>query len=314
MESVLVAVTMVSLALAVGMSVVAWRLLRVEKERALATVEALQAGALDVPGPRGDATAAAPGTPEPARQLARAVEAMPASLPNANGEAPAAWDGVLRSGGRSAESIPVATRSAETGLPIVADGMAMFAGGDERPAPSRRWLALGAVAVVMAAGVATAYAVRGWNGATLFASEPATSSGIGTPALELVSLRHTVSESGAFSVTGLVANPSTGRAMAGVAAVVYLFDAEGRFLASGRAPLEVGTFHPGDESPFILGVPGVTGVSRYRVGFRFADGAVVAHVDRRAQGPAGTFEQAVTPDPAPPVATPVLPGRRSEGE
>jgi hypothetical protein len=38
---------------------------------------------------------------------------------------------------------------------------------------------------------------------------------------------------------------------------------------------------PGDESPFVIAVPITGTVSRYRIGFRGADGAAIAHVDRR---------------------------------
>ena len=58
-----------------------------------------------------------------------------------------------------------------------------------------------------------------------------------------------------------------------------------RFVARcGRAPLDFATLAPGDESPFVLGVPVSGTVARYRVGFRSEDGRVIAHIDRRAAG------------------------------
>ena len=70
--------------------------------------------------------------------------------------------------------------------------------------------------------------------------------------------------------------------------MVYLFDDEGHFFASGKAALDVPTVEPGDESPFVVKVSGPSPVSKYRVGFRQGDGRVVAHIDRRGQLPSGT--------------------------
>ena len=97
-------------------------------------------------------------------------------------------------------------------------------------------------------------------------------------ALELLSMRHT-RQGDTLTVTGLVRNPAT--AVPGdIMAVVFAFDRDGGFVASGRAPLEFATIADGDESPFRVTVPEVKDVSRYRVSFRTADG-VVRHVDRR---------------------------------
>jgi len=53
---------------------------------------------------------------------------------------------------------------------------------------------------------------------------------------------------------------------------------------TGRAPLDYVTLAPGDESSFVVKVPVRGPIARYRVGFRAADGTVVAHVDRRTPG------------------------------
>jgi hypothetical protein len=110
----------------------------------------------------------------------------------------------------------------------------------------------------------------------------------GTPAsdlrgvrpLELVSMRHQ-REGTTLTVSGLVHNPAGGAAVNGVTAVVFAFDRNGGFVASGRAPLEFGALAPGDESPFVVAVPNVSDVARYRVSFRTGQG-VVRHVDRRS--------------------------------
>ena len=98
--------------------------------------------------------------------------------------------------------------------------------------------------------------------------------------LELVSMRHQ-REGTTLTVSGLVRNPAAGAAMNGVTAVVFAFDRTGAFVASGRAPLEFGPLAPGDESPFVVSVPNVSDVARYRVSFR-TDHGVVRHVDRRS--------------------------------
>jgi hypothetical protein len=83
-----------------------------------------------------------------------------------------------------------------------------------------------------------------------------------------------------LTVSGLVKNPAGGAAVNRVTAVVFAFDRSGAFVASGRAPLDFSALAPGDESPFVVNVPNVSDVARYRVTFRSGDG-VVRHIDRR---------------------------------
>jgi hypothetical protein len=101
-----------------------------------------------------------------------------------------------------------------------------------------------------------------------------------TPApLELMSMRHQ-REGTTLTVSGLVRNPAKGTRVNGVTAVVFAFDRNGGFVASGRAPLDFSALAPGDESPFVVSVVNVSDVARYRVTFRSASG-VVRHIDRR---------------------------------
>jgi hypothetical protein len=102
--------------------------------------------------------------------------------------------------------------------------------------------------------------------------------------LELVSLRDT-RQSGALTITGLVHNPRSGATLSRVTVTAYAFDESGTFLASGRALLDVTSLVAGDESPFTVSVPVSGQVARYRIGFRGDDGRVIAHVDKRQQGP-----------------------------
>jgi hypothetical protein len=97
--------------------------------------------------------------------------------------------------------------------------------------------------------------------------------------LELMSMRHQ-RQGTTLTVSGLVRNPGKGAAVNGVTAVVFAFDRTGAFVASGRAPLDFSALAPGDESPFVVNVPNVSDVARYRVTFRSGTG-VVRHIDRR---------------------------------
>ena len=98
--------------------------------------------------------------------------------------------------------------------------------------------------------------------------------------LELVSMRH-AREGTSLTVSGLVRNPRAGAAATRITAVVFAFDRDGTFVASARAPLDFTTLGPGDESPFVVAIPNVANVGRYRVSFR-TDAGMLRHVDRRA--------------------------------
>jgi len=97
--------------------------------------------------------------------------------------------------------------------------------------------------------------------------------------LELLSMRYQ-RQGDVLTVSGLVRNPARGAAVNGVTAVVFAFDHNGAFVASGRAPLDFSALAPGDESPFAVTVPNVSDIGRYRVSFRTGRG-VVRHIDRR---------------------------------
>ena len=98
--------------------------------------------------------------------------------------------------------------------------------------------------------------------------------------LELVSLSH-AQETGALVVSGLVQNPGSGRAQSRAVVTAVLLDANGRLVATGRAPLDIARLEPGDESPFVIRIPASRPVARYRVSFRAADDTPLPHIDRR---------------------------------
>jgi hypothetical protein len=163
---------------------------------------------------------------------------------------------------------------------------------DRTPAPTRRLMAVAVVIVFMAVGAASVYGIYGDDGGAANAGggerpkSAAARRGEVLP-LELLSLTHRT-DAGDFIVTGLVQNPSEGRPAPSVMAVVYVFNAQGEYFASGKATLEFSPLAPGAESPFVVRLPKISGVTRYRIGFRAPDGSVVAHVDKRGQPLGGT--------------------------
>ena len=235
MDTMMWVVLAAALAVALGMAVLAWRLLRSDRERTEARAAML-------------------------RQLAFEPE-------------PALNERVFQA-------------------PIAASFEPAFgATVDRTPPPTRRLMAVGVIVVFMAVGAASVYgiykpAVGDTDDGLPRRSSAGAKAGEVAP-LELLSLSHR-SEAGDFVVAGLVQNPGDGRPTSPVMAVVYVFNAQGEYFASGRAALEFAALAPGAESPFVVRLPKASGVSRFRVGFRAQDGSVVAHVDRRGQPIGGT--------------------------
>jgi hypothetical protein len=154
----------------------------------------------------------------------------------------------------------------------------LFAVADDPSPWGRRAGVAAALAAVMAVG---GYALLPAKGR---APELAASATQAQP-LELLSLTHTQLPSG-LTISGTVYNPRGGAPVSQVFAAAILFGPDGNFLTSARAPLDFTTLRPGDESPFVIPVPVTGSVARYRIGFRAADGSVIAHIDRRADGTA----------------------------
>ena len=100
--------------------------------------------------------------------------------------------------------------------------------------------------------------------------------------LELVALGNE-RDADRLTVRGVVRNPPSGSEVSRLTAVVFLFNRDGGFLASGRAAVGAAALAPGAESPFVVTVPVAADVGRYRVSFR-TDTGVVPHVDRRDRG------------------------------
>jgi hypothetical protein len=332
MESLLVVVAGVALVLAAIMTTVAWRLIRDKNLRTASRAEALMALVRQAEGPtdRPLVQSAAhadeddlPGLPEeslvPPQTRPQAQPQPPAHVPSPQPRRQPQPRAEPRPQALDLRFSPSSWDETEVRRNVASIDDTMFASKEPRRMPIGRWLALAAAGLVIAAGAGTVYALN--NGDWLASISSLTHRGdrgemIAVSArqpLELLSLRHSIDETGAFIVTGLVQNPDEGGMLRDVVATVFLFDAQGRYFASGRAKLDISTLNAGEESPFVVKIPKAAAVSRYRVGFRLDNGGVVAHVDRRGQPPSGTSGDSIEGDPGPAIVTPAATPRRREG-
>lgn len=270
MDNILIVITGLSLATAAGMGALLVRMVRQERRRSDARVALLEELVAEPP-----LTTLQHGAVRPAVKPAAGAAAvqpepriLPASTPVSSTKEPATLDDFdLR---------PVGSASAP----------AIF---QEHEAPSA-WPRRFAVAGIFAALLMVV--VYGWS--AMHQNDSGPNDAVVTqqvaPPLELLSLQHAQQE-GELVISGLVQNPKSGPALAGIQATVLLLGPDGQALTSGRAPLDFTMLAPGDESPFVIRVPMTAAVSRYRVGFRGEDDRVLAHVDRR-QGDAVARKQA----------------------
>jgi hypothetical protein len=304
MDSALVLITLASLGTTGAVLLYAARLIRDERTRSNARVTALaqeighvSAGAGRAPAPI--AYAAPPADTPIARArrepIGEPAAAPPARTPARTGPEPRRASGRNESGrGEHAPATPVAPRlSATRDDGVVQDQgagrAALFQSASTESASTRRLVPIiGAVIVLLA--LATIYFVSGQPDANAVTARAAAGA-VNLP-LELVSLRQ-AREGETLTVSGMVRNPSGATDRRQVAAVVFLFDRKGSFVASGRAPLDYQALAPGDESPFVITVPGAADVSRYRVSFREGDD-VLPHVDRREPAPVARQQPAGT--------------------
>jgi hypothetical protein len=167
--------------------------------------------------------------------------------------------------------------------------MALHAGTNRMspPQPGTRSIAAIAVGVSVVAGIAALAIFASGSAMAPAAAQRPVSVGLKDARgpelpLELLALGHE-RDGDRLTVRGMVRNPKLGAPVGRLTAVVFVFDRAGAFAASGRAPVARPTLAPGDESTFVVAVPGVADVARYRVSFRTND-RVVPHVDRRSRG------------------------------
>ena len=272
MEIVLLGVTVVSLVVALVMSVSAWRLGREEKRRSAARVAALSiaAAATSASGNYGgqglssDAIGfqARPAVTE--KPLARAPWAPAPSAVETHPRptTPAPREIAYSSGFLATTSEPARSHGGQRSLAIAAS--VLFVG------------LLGGLVFMMSSP-------RGTSAAAVGPNSP----------LELVSLRHE-RKNEKLAVSGLVRNPANGKPVARLSAVVFLFDKQGAFVTSAKTEVDFLKLGAGDESPFVVSLDAPTTVTRYRVSFRTDDG-VMPHIDRRGTTPlASDGEQPVS--------------------
>ena len=201
------------------------------------------------------------------------------SLVAAAGFAVVTWRTLADERRRSAARVAALASAIDAGTPRTAPVVARVAVGSmftTPPGGALKGRPLIKAAVVGTMGIALVVAVAM---STRAHEEPAASAPPQGAPLELVSMRH-AREGNMLTISGLVRNPRAGTAAARITAVVFAFDRNGTFVASGRAPLDFTTLEPGDESPFVVTIPNVANVGRYRVSFR-TDAGVLRHVDRR---------------------------------
>jgi hypothetical protein len=175
-----------------------------------------------------------------------------------------------RSAARVAALASALATSDEAKAPQPVPVASMFASADANP----RVLTKPAIATAVGAMILIG------AGTVLRNEAPAANAGpSGAAPLELVSMRH-ARDGRTLTVTGLVRNPSSGRPLSDVAALVFAFDRGGEFVASGRGTLDLPVLQPGEEAPFTVTVTDLADVGRYRVSFRTPAGPL-RHVDRR---------------------------------
>ena len=284
METTLLIVTALSLIVALAMSVTAWRLGRQERERASARVAALSAAAGISPAQLGVTGTNVDHVEPRAVELAKAPWTSSRQTAVNTPSAAATHDELRDYYDRltpHANLVLHADSPANSSRPIL--------GSTEEPKASagrQRGLAAAAAVlfVLLLGGLAWTMTDR--------APTVASAASQGAP-LELVSLRHE-RQSAKLAVSGLVRNPAAGHPVDHLSAVVFLFDQQGAFVASAKAPVDFVRLGSGDESPFVITLDAPATIARYRVSFR-TDQGIVPHVDRRGASPiASQAEQAAS--------------------
>jgi hypothetical protein len=258
MDILLLGITVVSLIVALVMSVTAWRLMRDEKQRSAARIAALSAATTD------DVIA----------------EQFP-EIQSVTEKPKAPWSRAPFDSRESADADSLSLR----GAPVAASGepaphASVFLGAitEERTSGGgQRSLAIAAAALFVVLSGGLVWMMSGPEGTTPIAVGP-------NAPLELVSLSH-ARQDDKLAVSGLVRNPASGQPVEKLSAVVFLFDRMGTFVTSSRAHVDFLKLGAGDESPFVVSIDAPATVSRYRVSFRTDDG-VVPHIDRRGESPA----------------------------
>lgn len=270
--------------LAIGLTIVLLRIVRQDRQRSEARVSALISMAA--------APAYAPAVAPVPAASAIAFEHPPVRLEPRRAALPKPAPAPAPARRETRHREPARLSAAD--VEIFRDAAPVAAGGFEGAAPELfepaqphtgghlLYVGVGALAMVT-------LITLGFRWALPSAAAPTTetSAAIDAPApaaaqpLALVALRNEQSSDGTLIISGVVRNPSDSIGREKLFAAASLVDANGALVASARAPLDFTSLAPGEESPFVVRVANANGVARYRIGFRDAAGAAVAHIDRR---------------------------------
>ena len=272
MDTILIAVTAVALAMTATMGVILVTVLRQERARSEARVAALSAMAADVVDAHAEPISRQAFRPEPTRRDIAAPRPAPTAIP------------VQRfSSAPPVQQFPDAAAVADVDDLEIDHGVSgvshLFAETEPSSPWGRRFVVIGCMAALVAAIGMTLVFSRARSSSDGGVNATQAEAASGSP-LELLSLRYS-QEPDRLVITGTVQNPRGAAPVSHVVATAFVFGADGAFLSSGRAPLDFITLTPGEESPFVVNVPVVGQVTRYRVGFRTEDGRVLPHVDKR---------------------------------
>lgn len=255
MNTLLLVITLLSLAGALAAGALAWRLDREARARSAARIAAVRAAA------RREASASV-AIESPAGSIgAELGQARPDPHPP---DEAARWH-VTDPARPRRDAWPEAPRATDAWL-----GGPLFGAGVGSGSVARQAAAIAAVGVLLAPLVV----VAAWRGAGSAPGGHAAAAPI-----ELVALGH--EQAGTLvHVTGRVRNPARGAPIDGLAAVVVLYDGSSRVVAESEARVDAPHLAPGAEAAFVVTLPAVAGAARYRVSFRAGTGAL-PHVDRR---------------------------------
>ena len=297
MDIILLGITIVSLVVALVMSVTAWRLMRDEKRRSAARVAALSVAASEpsvANRPAGFTHAPVSAALEqfPDEKVVRPVTRAPWASPSVAKPAAVSAVSSVRMPAEFSSELPLNQVDGQTGSqavrptgfseattraasePVVTHASGFLGATELQRDNGGRQKSLAFAAMFLFAILAGSLL---W---TMSAPEGTSAAAVGPNSpLELMSLTSSRQDA-KLAVSGLVRNPVNGAPLEKLSAVVFLFDRTGTFVTSSRAHVDFLKLGAGDESPFVVTLEAPSTVARYRVSFRTEDG-IVPHVDKR---------------------------------
>ena len=265
-------------AIAAGLCVVVWTLVRERVAREVARAQLLQQLAFS------------PSSPAPADSIF-AESRVDSTFAKAMVDKASNWETEFASESGAPADLIGANDGGSDRTASFALGAATLLGTGASPsvgtaAAARRWLAVAGATAVLAASIGVyALAHRDSPGPVvspaLLGTDPAQPNQ--RVPVELVALQHERRDAG-LVVSGTLRNPVNGAALANVEAVVDGFDGSGSVLTTRRTRIDRQMLSPGTSAAFSVELP-TARVARYRVEFQIDGRDAVPHVDRRAGGP-----------------------------